>query len=85
MVLSHAFTTGIQSGLRGAGDKYRMVNTIAKHLNTYGGPEGHGYTFDVPTKRFNVDASLSEREWRESYLPQFKGSADAGVTGFMCS
>ena len=23
----------------------RMLNTIAKHLNTYGGPEGSGFTF----------------------------------------
>ena len=32
-----------------------------------------------------MDAKLTEREWREFYLPAFKGSAEAGVTGFMCS
>eukprot|EP00040_Diaphanoeca_grandis_P005867 m.34837 g.34837 ORF g.34837 m.34837 type:complete len:844 (-) comp17046_c0_seq1:250-2781(-) len=84
-LLSRAFTWGIQSNPTGSNTTYRLVNTIAKHLNAYGGPEGYGYTFDKTTKRFNVNAHLSEREWREFYLPPFKGSADGGVTGFMCS
>lgn len=56
-----------------------MVTTIAKHLNTYAGPEGHGYTFSNTTERFNVNAALTEREWRESYLPAFYGSVEAGT------
>lgn len=83
-VLSRSFTWGIQTGLKGGGED-RMVTTIAKHLNTYAGPEGHGYTFSGTTERFNVNAALTEREWRESYLPAFHGSVEAGVTGFMCS
>jgi beta-glucosidase len=83
-IMSGAFTRGIQHGYDNA-SKLRMVNTIAKHLNTYGGPEGWGGTFGPHAERFNFEAVLSEREWREFFLPPFQGSADAGVTGFMCS
>ena len=33
-----------------------MLNTIAKHLNTYGGPEGTGFTFGPAAERFNFEA-----------------------------
>ena len=36
-------------------------------------------------ERFNFEAKLTEREWREFFLPPYKGSAEAGVAGFMCS
>jgi hypothetical protein len=45
-----------------------MVSSIAKHLNAYAGPEGYGYTFDKTTRRFNVNAHLTEREYREFFL-----------------
>ena len=38
-------STTMSSGGAGASRKPRMLNTIAKHLNTYGGPEGTGFTF----------------------------------------
>lgn len=63
----------------------RMVNTIAKHLNTYGGPEGTGFTFGATAERFNFEAKISERAWREFFLPPFFGSAEANVSGYMCS
>ena len=54
-VLSRAFTWGMQTpplldtsgnSSDGNGDAgYRMLITIAKHLNTYAGPEGWGFTF----------------------------------------
>lgn len=28
---------------------------------------------------------MTEREWREFFLPPFYGSVEAGVSGFMCS
>ena len=37
-IMSRAFTEGFQTRLDNR-SRYRMVNTIAKHLNTYGGPE----------------------------------------------
>jgi beta-glucosidase-like glycosyl hydrolase len=91
-VMSRSFTWGIQTGAQSTNNAqasnaagsaatgrstYRMVNTIAKHLNAYAGPEGHGYTFSATTKRFDVDAVVTEREWRESYLPPFYGSVEA--------
>ena len=63
----------------------RMLVTIAKHLNTYAGPEGWGYTFGPHAARFNFEARLTEREWREFFLPSYLGAAEAGVAGFMCS
>ena len=36
-------------------------------------------------QRFNFEAVLTEREWREFFLPPYQGSAEAGVAGFMCS
>jgi len=46
-ILSRSFTWGMQTPpLREQGDSgYRMLVTIAKHLNTYAGPEGWGFTF----------------------------------------
>ena len=96
-IMSAAFTAGIQhrpaapAPTHDDGEnsppakQYRMVNTIAKHLNTYAGPEGHGFTFGPDAERFQFEAKLTEREWREFFLPPYKGSADAGVSGFMCS
>lgn len=50
-IMSRAFTEGIQH--KPINDsKYRMINTIAKHLNAYAGPEGWGYTFGPHAERF---------------------------------
>eukprot|EP01052_Picozoa_sp_SAG31_P030405 SAG31_NODE_3116_length_4658_cov_2.625576_3_plen_164_part_00 len=38
-IMSRAFTWGMQRQTDTAHPQTRMVNTIAKHLNTYGGPE----------------------------------------------
>ena len=38
-IMSRAFTWGMQAQTDAAHPQTRMVNTIAKHLNTYGGPE----------------------------------------------
>lgn len=83
-IMSRAFTWGMQQRLD-ENSTARMLNTIAKHLNSYGGPEGTGFTFGSTAQRFNFDAKLTEREWREFFLPPFYGAAEAGVSGFMCS
>jgi hypothetical protein len=83
-VMSRSFVKGFQTKYDGT-SKYRMANTIAKHLNAYAGPEGHGFTFGPDAERFNFEAKMTEREWREFFLPPFFGAAEAGVTGFMCS
>ena len=77
-VYSRAWTAAMQSGYN-ATTKYRIVTSVAKHLATYGGPESG------PVGRFAFDAVLDERTWRTTFLPAFRGSADAGVNGFMCS
>lgn len=83
-VMSRVFTWGMQHRYDRSSDQ-RMVNTIAKHLNTYGGPEGTGFTFGATAERFNFEAKISERAWREFFLPPFFGSAEANVSGYMCS
>ena len=66
-VLGVAFARGIQRGTaEGSGSPYRMINTIAKHLSAYSGPEGYcgGVTFGTQT-RFSFTARMDERSWRE--------------------
>lgn len=83
--LGVAFTRGIQAGSLPA-SPYRMVNTIAKHLSAYSGPEGYcgGVSFATQS-RFSFTAAMDERTWREFYLPPWRAMAGAGVTGFMSS
>lgn len=35
--------------------------------------------------RFGFNAVITERMYREMFLPNFVGAAEAGVGGFMCS
>lgn len=84
--LGVAFTRGIQRGSVPA-SKYRMVNTIAKHLSAYSGPEGYcgGVSFGTQT-RFSFTARMDERTWREFFLPPWRAMAvEANVSGFMSS
>ena len=79
-----------------------QVNTIAKHLSAYSGPEGYcgdvrAYCPPPPVlccvcpqvsfgtqSRFSFTANLTQRAWREFFLPSWRAMAvDAGVTGFM--
>ena len=92
-VLGVAFTRGIQAGAAAtaaagaAGTPCRMVNTIAKHLSAYSGPEGYGAGVRFGTQsRFSFAASMDERTWREFYLPPWRAMAVEGnVSGFMSS
>ena len=76
-IYSRTWTTAMQSGFN-ASSPYRIVTSVAKHLSTYGGPESG------PVDRFAFNAVLDERTWRTTFIPAFRGSAEAGVDGFMC-
>jgi beta-glucosidase len=72
-VMSRAFTWGMQAPpLRGShGDAeddagYRMLVTIAKHLNAYTGPEGWGFTFGCACA--GLVASWGAVPWRVALL-----------------
>jgi hypothetical protein len=54
-------------------------------LNAYSGPEGHGFTFGPFALRFSFDAAMSQRAWREFFVPAFRATARAGARAFMCS
>lgn len=85
-VMGVAFAKGMQRGAA-AGSRYRMVNTVAKHLSSYSGPEGAGggVVFERQT-RFGNTAHMTERAWREFFLPAWRSMAvDGGVSGFMSS
>ena len=59
---------------------------MAKHLNVYSGPEGHGFTFGPFATRFSFNVSLpSTRADREFFLPMFREAAAAGCENFMSS
>lgn len=76
-LFARVWTAAMQGGTN-ASAPYRIVTSVAKHLATYGGPESG------PVGRFAFDAVLDERTWRTTFLPAFRGSAEAGVDGFMC-
>ena len=87
-VLGSAFVRGLQSYVipsRAPGGVYRATISIAKHLNVYSGPEGHGYTFGPYATRFSFMANVTTRADREFFLPMYAAAAEAGVTGYMCS
>ena len=86
--LGAAFVRGLQAfdAPTHAGETYRAAVSIAKHLNVYSGPEGHGFTFGPFATRFSFNVVLpSSRADREFFLPMFKAVAAAGCSGFMCS
>ena len=62
---------------------YGFIFALAVSLTWQG--RGTGFTFGATADRFNFEAKLSERAWREFFLPPFFGAAEANVSGFMCS
>lgn len=92
--LAAAFARGLQS-LRAPsaapGEELWAIATVAKHLAVYSGPEGmYGdRSDDMPgmvDARYNSTTSLSEREYREYYLPAWRAVVvDGGAIGFMSS
>lgn len=64
-------------GLQGDDPKYFKTIATVKHFAVHSGPE--------PT-RHEFDAVVSERDLRESYLPQFQmGIRDGGAYSLMCA
>ncbi|MBI4894000.1 MAG: glycoside hydrolase family 3 C-terminal domain-containing protein [Acidobacteria bacterium] len=64
-------------GLQGDDPKYLKVVATAKHFAVHSGPESERHTFD---------AQVSERDLRESYLPQFERAVkEGGAWSVMCA
>ena len=64
-------------GLQGDDPKYLKVVATAKHYAVHSGPESERHTFD---------ARVSERDLRESYLPQFERAVkEGGAWSVMCA
>ena len=64
-------------GLQGDDPKYYKTIATVKHFAVHSGPESDRHSFD---------AVISERDLRESYLPQFEmGIRDAGAYSLMCA
>ena len=68
------------AAMRGGSNGQPLVTSVTKHLATYGGPEG-----PVGGNRMSFNANLSERTWREWFLPAFRGAAEGLTNSFMCS
>ncbi|XP_019862172.1 PREDICTED: uncharacterized protein LOC100638070 isoform X2 [Amphimedon queenslandica] len=67
------------NGLQGNNSRYIIANAGCKHFDVHGGPE------NIPTSRFSFDAKVSMRDWRMTFLPQFKACVEAGALSLMCS
>lgn len=65
--------------------KYPELLTIVKHFAVYAGPEGYSFTFSPQAERFGFDAVLSERRFREDFLPAYRATIEAGAVGVMAS
>ena len=64
-------------GLQGDDPKYFKTVATVKHFAVHSGPE---------PERHEFDAKVSERDLRESYLPQFEmGIREAGAYSLMCA
>lgn len=92
--LGSAFAVGLQSlsaPSAAPGERYTAINTIAKHLAVYSGPEGNYADSSnqypgAAGSRFNSTSSMDERTWREYFLPSWEAVARAGgVSGYMSS
>ena len=86
-VLGAAFVRGLQSWTEATPQGLRLaVTSTVKHLLSYSGPEGTGFTFGPEARRFGFNAVFTnERAWREFFHPVFRATARAGARGFMCS
>lgn len=73
------------------GQTYTMINTIAKHIAVYGGPDGqYGDKSNtmpgMDDARYNTTVAITEREWAEYYLAPWRDVVLLGkTTGFMSS
>jgi beta-glucosidase len=61
-------------GLQGDDPKYLKAMACAKHFAVHSGPESTRHTFD---------AEISERDFHETYLPQFEAAVREGKVGIV--
>jgi len=61
-------------GLQGNDPKYFKAMACAKHFAVHSGPESTRHTFD---------AEIPERDFRETYLPQFEAAVREGKVGIV--
>jgi len=77
--LSGKLVQNFVRGLQGNHPRYVRANAGCKHFDAHNGPE------NIPTTRLSFDAKVSMRDWRMTFLPQFKMCVDAGSYSLMCS
>lgn len=68
--LTSVCATQFIKGMQGNDKKYLKTAACAKHFAVHSGPDNLRHTFD---------AVVSEKDLRETYLPAFKASVEAGV------
>ncbi|XP_041352563.1 probable beta-D-xylosidase 7 [Gigantopelta aegis] len=78
-ILSGMLAESFVKGLQGNNSRFIRANAGCKHFDVHGGPE------NIPVSRFSFDAKVSERDWRTTFLPQFKACVKAGTYSLMCS
>ncbi|KAK6170692.1 hypothetical protein SNE40_019019 [Patella caerulea] len=77
--LSGVLASHFVKGLQGNNTRYIRANAGCKHFDVHGGPE------NIPVSRFSFNAQVSDRDWRTTFLPQFKACVKAGTYNLMCS
>ena len=80
--------------------RYIEANTGCKHFDVHGGPENipvSRFSFDAKARSCQIlslysppltsmgNLQVSERDWRMTFLPQFKACVKAGSWSLMCS
>ncbi|ELU13850.1 hypothetical protein CAPTEDRAFT_222124 [Capitella teleta] len=77
--LSGSLAQAFVRGLQGTDPRYVRASAGCKHFDVHGGPE------NIPSSRFSFDSKVSVRDWRMTFLPQFKMCIEAGTHSLMCS
>jgi beta-glucosidase len=74
--LTAALAVNFVRGLQGDDRTYLKAAGCAKHFAVHSGPESSRHTYN---------ATVSEYDLHDTYLPAFRELADAKVAGFMCA
>ncbi|MCF8363020.1 MAG: glycoside hydrolase family 3 C-terminal domain-containing protein [Prolixibacteraceae bacterium] len=74
--LSGTLASAFIQGMQGDHPEYMKVATCAKHFAVHSGPEALRHEFN---------AISTPKDLRETYLPAFKMTVDAGVEAIMCA
>ncbi|XP_071112668.1 uncharacterized protein [Haliotis cracherodii] len=76
---SGILATNFVRGLQGNDTRYVRANAGCKHFAAYDGPE------NIPVRRQEFDAKVSERDLRTTFLPAFRACVKARTYSLMCS